>query len=137
MEVVMSELTDVSQIDINKLHRREHEVFESIRWFVPWQRCQHGKQIVAVKAYWSDDAPFTVTTGRINHTQWFERTVHVDGTFNTDESGRVTTFEYNTVVRCSKCEQFNTLETKMLPFGNLTTCNNPACDYEDYFSIGD
>ena len=115
---------------VESLPTREHEVFVGVRSFADWQRCQHGKQIVTVKAHWSDDAPFTTTQGRQNSTQWFERTVHADGS---ESSG----FEYGTITRCPKCKALGTLSTKQEAWGDRTTCSASGCGYEDYYSIGD
>lgn len=115
---------------VESLPTREHEVFAEVRSFVPWHRCQHGKQIVTVKAHWSDDAPFTTTRGRQNSTQWFERTVHADGSESSS-------FECNTVSKCPQCGELGTLSTKQEAWGDRTTCSAFGCEYENYYSIGD
>lgn len=111
-----------------RLAARPYEVFENITSEGDWQRCQHGKRIVEVRAHWSDDAPFTVTTGLVNHTQVFRRWVHADGSPGAD-------YEHNTVSRCPKCHGLNTLRTLQEAYGDWTTCSE--CDYAHWYDIGD
>lgn len=128
-------LTEAPTVDELAGARREHEVFDKVLHFTDWQRCQHGKQIVTVLAHWSDDAPFTVTTGRRNSTQRFERTVHADGG-PSPKLGEAS-WEYGTVRRCPDCGGFNTLSTEQLAWYDKTTCSRSGCDYEHWYAIGD
>lgn len=132
----MTETTVATPADLDTVRKaaREHEVFEKITSDEPWQRCQHGKRIVEVMAYWSDDAPFTVTTGRVNSTQRFTRTVHADGSPGESRDG-LSPYEYNTVSRCPKCKSIDTLATAQEAWCDVTTCS--ACDYRNVYMIGD
>lgn len=116
---------------------REHEVFTQILTDEPWMRCQHGLRIVEVMAHWSDDAPFTVTTGRVNSTQRFPRWVHADGTMIARPGDTLSPFEHNTVSRCPKCKGLNTLSTSQEAWCDVTTCSAEGCDYENVYMIGD
>jgi hypothetical protein len=129
--------TDTAPADLGTVRRaaREHEVFIKILTDEPWQRCQHGKRIVEVMAHWSDDAPFTVTTGCVNSTQRFPRTVHADGTVIARPGDTLSPFEYNTVSRCPKCHALDTLRVAQLQYGDETTCT--GCDYRSFYDIGD
>ena len=47
-------------------------------------------------------------------------------------------------LQCPVCKQYNTLHTKLLPYGDEVTCTNPngagwrkSCTYNKYHSIGD
>ena len=115
-------------LDLSTLSHREHEVYEFVITDADWQRCQHGKPIVTVMAHWSDDAPFTVTTGQVNHTQRFPRTVHRDGSDGSE-------FEYNTVSKCPQCGALDTLSVTRGSYGDTTKCSE--CTYSSYYSIGD
>lgn len=139
-----TELTEAPAIE--SLYHRAHEVLVRIMAFEPWQRCQHGKQIVIVRAHWSDDAPFTVTTGEINHTQVFDVTRHADGSVVFDHSydrfdpkpswaDGLLVPEFNQVSKCDKCGELNTLSTVQEAYGNRTTCS--ACGNSNWYSIGD
>lgn len=138
----MDSPTLLSEVSVTDLFHREHEVLERIVRFAPWHRCSCGKQIATAMAYWSDDAPFTVTTGKINHTQRFEVTRHVDGTPPrldeswTAHSGKATYHPcMNRVSKCAACGELNTLTTQQQAYGDLTTCS--ACGNSTYYSIGD
>lgn len=122
---------------IESIYHREHEVIVKVTRFEPWERCQHGKQIVHALAHWSDDAPFTVTTGQINHTQRFEVTRHADGTaVIIDEPwGPQLEWEHNQVHKCAKCDELDTLSTVQEAYGDRTTCL--ACGDSNWYSIGD
>lgn len=123
---------------VNSEARRDWEVFESVvREWPEWQECQHGKRCVDVMAHWSDDAPFTVTTGRVNHTQRFTRTVHLDGTATYDPDGKVATFEYGVHNRCPKCGTVDSLSTKQEAYCDRTSCSTEGCTYESVYMIGD
>lgn len=124
--------TEVTPADLTVVSRaaREHEVFERITDDSAWKVCQHGKRFVEVMAHWSDNAPFTVTTGRVNSTQRFARTVHADGTGEYSTGGC-----YNTVSRCPKCKSVGTLSTAQEAWCDVTTCS--ACDYRNVYMIGD
>lgn len=122
----------VEEIDISKLSHREWEVFERVVGFDAWQECKHGKQIVTVMAHWSDEAPFTVTTGRQNSTQRFTRTIHADGTpSNIERYGDC----YGIHTKCSRCGAIDSLSTEQQAYGDLISCSQ--CDYSQYCSIGD
>lgn len=131
-----------SEVTVEDLFHREHEVLERIVRFEDYQRCSHGKQIATAMAHWSDDAPFTVTTGRINHTQRFEVVRHIDGTPPsideswTAHSGKTTYHScMNMISKCPKCSGLNTLSTKQEAWGDRTDCSN--CDFTSWYSIGD
>lgn len=130
-------LTEAPSIESLRPIARDGEVFVEIRHFDAWMRCQHGKQIVLVKAHWSDDCGRVVTTGMKNSSQWYERTVHADGTGPRVDQYGGCPFEYNTVSKCPKCGELNTLVTKQLAYGDETTCSHDGCDYRSYYSIGD
>lgn len=119
-------LTDQPAVD--SLFHRPHEVLVRVTRWEPRQRCQHGKQIVEVQAHWSDDAPFTVTTGHQNSTQRYPRTLHADGTESDD-------FEYGVHHWCPKCGGQDTLTTSQEAWLDRTTCT--VCGYESVFMIGD
>jgi len=132
------ELPCPKHVDIDQLHRREHEVFVEIRRVWPeWQECQHGKRCVEVLAHWSNDAPFIVTTGRFNSTQVFTRNVHLDGTFEVDSTGRETTFEHPVHFKCPKCGGIDTVKTTQEAYGDRTECTVDGCGYTRWYSIGD
>jgi hypothetical protein len=122
----------MTDLDTVRQAAREHEVFIEIRVDEPWMRCQHGKPLVCVRAHWSDDAPFVVTTvaGRplLNSTQWYPRWVHADGSPSGDA-------EFNMVSRCGACGALDTLTTVQEAYGDRTTCS--ACGDQRWYSIGD
>lgn len=124
--------TQTPTVNVADLTPREHEVFTHIVAFTPWVRCQHGKQLVTVRAHWSDDAPFTCTTGYVNSTQTFDRVVHADGSESSS-------FEYNVVEHHAACgamgERGEVWTRKLLSYGDLSTCK--GCGHEVYTSIGD
>lgn len=121
----------IKDYDTSGLALREWERIEFvIREYPEWQECQHGKRIVEVMCYWSDDAPFTVTTGRINSTQRFSRNLHTDGSPSD-------TFEYGVHHQCPQCHTLDSLQVRKEAWGDRTTCSTEGCDYTHWYSIGD
>lgn len=134
--------TLLTEVTVEDLFHREHEVLERIVCFEPWQRCYCNKQIATAMAHWSDDAPFTVTTGQINHTQRFTVVRHADGTPPrldeswTAHSGKTTYHScMNKISKCTACGELETLSTKQEAWGDRVTCS--ACGDSKYYSIGD
>jgi hypothetical protein len=94
-----------------------------------------GKDLVHAMFNWSDEAPFTVTTGRVNHTQIFGGYRHADGTYCGDPA----TFDMGHVCSpkpvCPVCGTEDSFKREMLAYGDQVTCT--ACNDSHYYSIGD
>ena len=115
------------------LYTRPHEVLHAVR-IADAGYCSNGKCLKPVSEgifYWSDDAPFTVTTGQINSTQRFPKVLHSDGSAPCHEH-LTSLFP---LPRCPKCSAVNAGMLRQMAWMDEVTCF--MCGDVRSYSIGD